>query len=144
VVDGGGAVLGVTAARAGGTTSYVAPIDVVTKVTDDVLAAGHPRHSWLGIEGVDRTSGPGTGLGLVGGEDAGVVVSTVAPGGPCAAAGLEPSDVILAVDGQPVERMPDLVRWLRARSPGDVAELTVRRAGADTSVRVTLGELAAG
>jgi S1-C subfamily serine protease len=117
---------------------------VVAKVTDDLLLGGRPRHSWLGIEGIDRSSDPGTGFGLIGGEDAGIVVSSVAPDGPGAAAGLRPSDVVVAVDGQQVDRMPDLLRWLRAQSPGQVAQLTVRRSGADVAVAVTLGELTPG
>ncbi|AUX25541.1 hypothetical protein SOCEGT47_060880 [Sorangium cellulosum] len=40
---------------------------------------------------------------------------------------LEPGDVILAVDGRPVDSSAALVSYLRACSPGDMVVLTVRR-----------------
>jgi S1-C subfamily serine protease len=141
-VDGDGDLLGVTTAMEGDST-FTVPLDVVAKVTDDLLADGAAHHSWLGIDGLDSSDGATAGYGLLG-DDRGVVVSTVRPDGPSAAAGLHQADVIMEIDGHPVRTMPELVRWLRARSPGDDVELTIERDGATTSVVVTVGQLPSG
>ncbi len=141
-VDSDGDLMGVTTAVADGSRSYTVPLDVVDKVTDDLLADGRAHHSWLGIDGLDSTTDPSKGYGLLGSATRGVVVSSVDPHGPGAAAGLQRADVILAFDGRPVTTMPDLVRWLRACSPGEAAVLDIRRDGTESTVRVTLGTLA--
>jgi S1-C subfamily serine protease len=138
-VDHEGDLLGVTTAVADDGTCFTVPLDVVTKVTDDVLADGRAHHSLLGIEGLDSRTDPDRAYGLLGRSDHGVVVSSVTAGGPSALAGVQNADIILAIDGHPVTTMPDLVRWLRARSPGDTATLTVERGGATSTVTVSLG-----
>jgi S1-C subfamily serine protease len=61
LVDRRGAVIGVvTAIHDDGMASYVAPVEVARKVSGDVLAHGHVRHSWLGIDGRDADAGVDT------------------------------------------------------------------------------------
>lgn len=139
-VDTDGDLLGVTTA-VGGSSSFTVPLDVVDKVTDDMLADGRTHHSWLGIDGLDSSDGSAAGYGLLGGEDRGVAISAVTPDGPSARAGLEQADVILAIDGHDVRTMHDLVRWLRARSPGDTVELTIERDGTTSRMPATVGSL---
>jgi S1-C subfamily serine protease len=67
----------------------------------------------------------------------------VTPGGPAAAAGLRVGDVVVAVDGRPIEDMAGLVRWLRPRQPGQVVEMAIERDGTPSIVAVTLGEASA-
>jgi S1-C subfamily serine protease len=139
-VDTDGDLLGVTTAVGDG-ASFSVPLDVVDKVTDDLLADGRADHSWLGIDGLDSSNNSAAGYGLLGGEDRGVVISSVTPDGPSAQAGLEQADVILAIDGHDVRTMADLVRWLRARSPGDTVDLTIERDGTTSGMTVTVGRL---
>lgn len=141
-VDRSGALVGVTTVVEDD-MSYTVPLDVVGKVTDDILTVGEARHSMLGIDGLD-TGDPGDRLGLLARARRGVFVSSVVPGGPSATAGLQRADVILAIDGRPVATMPDLVRWLRARSPGEQAILTIERDGVTSDVTVSLGALGPG
>jgi hypothetical protein len=58
-----------------------------------------------------------------------VMVSALDYASPLAVAGLRPFDVIAALDGQPVTTIDDLVARLGAKEPGDVARLSVQRAG---------------
>jgi S1-C subfamily serine protease len=136
VVDGDGAVLGITTAIGSDRSSYFTPIDVGQKVAGDLLDSGVVHRGWLGIEGMDRVEG--SGLHASGGYGAEVV--TVAAGSPAEAAGLQAGDVIVSLDGRPIERMPDLIRWLQSLSPGDRVEVTVERAGERLTVGATLGE----
>jgi putative serine protease PepD len=60
------------------------------------------------------------------------------PGGPAAAAGIKPGDVILAIDGQPVNSLPELVVAIRAHEPGETVRLTVSTGGTRRTVPVRL------
>jgi PDZ domain-containing protein len=56
----------------------------------------------------------------------GARVTDVLPGSPAAKAGLEPTDVIVAVDGHPVRTTPDLRRLISLHKPGEIVRLSVR------------------
>jgi putative serine protease PepD len=74
----------------------------------------------------------------------GALVVAVTPGGPAAAAGIAPEDVITAVDGTQVQSSDDLSTALAADQPGQKVTLTVQHPDGSTSqVSVTLGELPA-
>ena len=56
----------------------------------------------------------------------GARVTDVLPGSPAAKAGLEPTDVIIAVDGRPVRTTLDLRRLIARHKPGGTVRLSVR------------------
>jgi len=66
----------------------------------------------------------------------GALIADVAAGSPAAKAGLEPTDVIVAVNGAPVRTTSDLRRLMSRRSPGDTVRLTLRSAKELRQVRV--------
>ena len=59
----------------------------------------------------------------------GALISDVASGSPAAKAGLQPTDVIVAIDGKPVGTNTDLKNLIRRRKPGATVELTIRTNG---------------
>jgi len=65
----------------------------------------------------------------------GVPVLRVLPGSPAAQAGLQPGDVVLGVDGQPVKRTADLISAVSAKKPADKVVLQVRGVAAGSSPR---------
>lgn len=152
VVNGRGALVGIVTAVQEGDTWYVAPVEVVDKVADDLLTFGQVHHGWLGIEGTDvpiaipttPTDGAdGTDAGGTGDPAAatGTRVASVVPDSPADRGGLQPGDVIVAVDDTAVGHMPDLVVALRSRSPGDRVDVTVARAdGSQATLVLTLAE----
>ncbi len=70
----------------------------------------------------------------------GALVSDVLAGSPAARAGIEPADVVTAVDGKPVARIADLRRLIGAHRVGETVVLSVRR-GEDV-LRLTVGTVA--
>jgi putative serine protease PepD len=79
------------------------------------------------------------------GQPVGVGVTRVQPGGAAAAAGIRDDDVITAVEGTEVKEAQQLLALLAEHRPGDVVQVTFRRAqGAASTVPVTLGELPGG
>lgn len=136
--DAFGAVVGITVAVPNDEgLGFAIPADVVRSVAEALLS-GEMQHAWLGIEGADlpstESSLPGiTGMG-------GVRVLGVEAGGPADGAGIRPGDVVLALDGQRVGSMSELIVALRSKEPGDVVLVELRRDGQDRTVEVTLGE----
>jgi S1-C subfamily serine protease len=101
--------------------------DVVSQLIDD----GSVEHSYLGVQLAPAVAG----------GDTVVIVAAVEPGGPAAAAGLQPRDVLERIDSEDVTAIEDVYGILRERDPGDEISVVVRRGNQEREVRVTLGEL---
>jgi serine protease Do len=84
---------------------------------------------WLGIRGETETQGPHHGVRL----------TAVAPQSPADKAGLKPnSDVIVAVDGQPIDGPEKLADAIGRHAPGDTVKLLVFGEGKFRDASVTL------
>jgi C-terminal processing protease CtpA/Prc len=94
--------------------------------TAPAVAAARPPGSWIGV-----TLAPG-GAG-------GVVVQSVVPGGPAAAAGLIAGDVITAVDGAQVGNVPQFQATISARPAGQSVRLDILRGTAAVHLGVITG-----
>ncbi len=66
----------------------------------------------------------------------GVMISTVTPNGPAAKAGLQPKDVIVSIDGQPVKDGDSLISLVSAKAPGTRVNLGYLRDGKKESAEV--------
>ena len=86
---------------------------------------GQLRRGSIGVFFQTITPTLADGLSLP--QDWGVMVADVTPGGPAEAAGLETKDVIVAIDGKPVDAMPPLIFQLLTRSAGDRVNIEVLR-----------------
>ncbi|CAN5598956.1 trypsin-like peptidase domain-containing protein [soil metagenome] len=143
LVNGRGTVIGiptdsrlldaVATADEGG---FATPIDVARVGGDEIVADGRAHHVWLGVEGVDVDPDRAEQLDLVGGAH----LSAVHDGSPAWAAGLAADDVIVAVDGEPVGSMSDLVVALRGHEPGAEISVDYIRDGEPGRSQVTLAE----
>jgi serine protease Do len=125
-----GEVIGVNAAIASSNGSnqgygFAVPIDLVQEVVDDLVRYGEVRRALLGvsIQGVDDTEARYYELD----EVAGAKVMGVNEGMAAANAGIRLGDVIVAVEGEKVESVPDLQRKIRKHEPGETVEVTVIR-----------------
>jgi len=70
----------------------------------------------------------------------GVVVSGVVAKGPAELAGLQPGDLVLSVDGQPVSTLRELYRAIWRKQPGQSLQLAVLRESSLCSVEITGGD----
>jgi S1-C subfamily serine protease len=100
--------------------------NTVCRAAAELLAKGKITWPYLGIQGEATTDGQS--------------VVEVVEDGPSADAGIEPGDVITAVDGQEISPKTSLIDLLFEHKPGDVVTLTAERDGTPQTFQVTLGE----
>ncbi len=116
------------------------PINMAHNVMEQIVDHGKVIRGHLGvaIQSVDADMAKAFGLTHGGGA----LVSEVTPGSPAAKAGIEPGDIILALNGQPVSGPDDLSVNISETSPGTTVHLKIARNGQTHDVPVTLTELA--
>jgi serine protease Do len=119
--------------------SFAIPIDEAMRVKDELVKTGHVSRGRLGVavQGVNQTLAESFGLQ----KPSGALVSSVDPGGPAAKAGLQAGDVILSVNGTPVNDSTDLPSQIASLKPGSKATLEVWRDKSKKQSVVTLGSL---
>jgi len=119
--------------------SFAIPIDVAMNVVDQLRSTGRVSRGWLGVVVQPVSKELADSFSLAKAE--GALISSVEKGSPADTAGLEPSDVVLKMDGKPILTNSDLSRFVAARRPGSRVTLDIWRKGGARQVDVTLGEL---
>jgi serine protease Do len=117
---------------------FAAPSNIVRNVFTQIRKTGRVRRGEIGVTAQTITPLMAEALGLS--VDAGVIVSDVMPGGPAAKAGLEPGDVVLTLDGKPMENGRQFRINVYARGFGEQVTVEVRRGNRTLTVRVPVGE----
>ncbi|MEW5769050.1 MAG: DegQ family serine endoprotease [Pseudomonadota bacterium] len=120
--------------------SFAIPIDVALKVKEQILHDGKVTRGRLGVAIQDVNQALAQSFGLK--QPAGALVNQVEPGSAAQRGGLRPGDVILAVDGTPIQAAGDLPPLIAALRPGAEVVLEAWRGGAAHKFSVRLGELA--
>ena len=138
-----GEVIGVNTAIATSNRSFIGygfavPIDLAKKVMDDIVAHGKVKRGYIGIGLGSVDAGTAEAFGLD--RPQGVLINSVMPNTPAAKADLKEGDIVLSVDGQPVNRPNHLQSLVARKHPGDTVALAVRRNTENLTIRVTLGE----
>ena len=118
--------------------SFAIPIDLATKVKDQIVATGHASHARLGvaIQEVNQTLADSFKLD----KPEGALVSSVDPGGPADKAGLKTGDVIRKVNGQPIVASGDLPALIGGAAPGEKMTLEIWRQGKREELTARLGD----
>jgi len=117
---------------------FAIPVDLAKKIASDLMEHGRVRRGWLGISvtGISSEDAEAYHLPRVGG----VLIQSVTSDGPADKAGLQAEDVIMAVNGTPVEDSGDLQEAVAELGPGNPAQLELYRGGHKQMVSVELGE----
>jgi S1-C subfamily serine protease len=140
LADGRGRVIGVNTAVAGIGLGLAVPVNTTTRrIIAALMTEGRFRRAYLGIAGGPRPLPPRIASEL--GRSRGVEVVEVVEGSPAHTAGLRPEDLILEVDGLPVEDVGDLQRLMAGEVIGKTVSVRVFRDGKMVSVTSTPAEL---
>jgi 2-alkenal reductase len=142
LLDSAGRLIGVNTAirSASGSSSgvgFAIPVDMVNRVIPQLISTGRAPHPGIGIVPVDPSLVARAGI-------VGVVVNRVIRDTPAAQAGFKPldrrsgeiGDVIVAVNGKPVETLSTYIAELDRVGIGNVATLTVQRGRTERKVSV--------
>ena len=115
---------------------FAVPSAMARGVIDQLRAHGRTRRGWLGVRIDLVTDEIAESLGME--KARGALVRSLIDD--TAKDKIRPGDVIVRVEGQPVDEMSDLPRVIAAVPPGKEIRITVFRKGAETEVKVKLGE----
>jgi serine protease Do len=106
---------------------FAIPSEIVQHIVADLRDKGRIDRGWLGVS-VSETAQP-----------QGVAIAGVDKTGPAARAGIKAGDVVLAVNGERIDTARSLIRAVAATPPGNNLRLSVRRAGHDMDIPVSVG-----
>jgi serine protease Do len=117
---------------------FAMPSNTVVGVYNDLISPSHKVTR--GAIGISFREGLSGAVGRVYGFKNGVLVQTVAPGGPSDKAGLKPRDIIISIDGRPIKDGNDLVEEIASRHPGTTVRIGYLRDGKQADTVVTVGD----
>jgi serine protease Do len=119
--------------------SFSIPMDEAMRVSEQLRASGRVTRGRIGVQIEPVTKELAESIGL--GKAQGALVNRIEPGAPADKAGLEAGDVILKIDGKPIEKSSDLPRLVGNTKPGTKSNLTVFRRGASKEMSIVIAEL---
>ncbi len=132
---------------------FAVPSNTARWVIAELLDKGYVPRPFLGVVGLPLDSKLASHLGLD--IDHGLLIQEVSRDSPAWQAGLRPGDerarlgrwlvrvggdILIAIDGQPVDSLEILSKLLQERAIGDTITLSVHRAGEEIELVVTLSE----
>jgi S1-C subfamily serine protease len=138
LVDADGRVIGINSWNFGRGVSRAVPVETAERVAESLRAHGRIRRAYLGL-GAQPVRLSQALAGQLG-QESGLLVVTVEPGGPAQKAGVMQGDTIVTVDGDPVGHLDALFARLGALEVGSAHKLGVVRAGERKDITVTVGE----
>jgi serine protease Do len=141
LVNTRGELIGINAAIASGNGfyagySFAIPVNIVKKVVADMMQFGEVQRAFIGvsIREVDSKLAKDEGLN----ELRGVYVADVTENGSAKEAGIHSGDIIISVDGMPVNSSSELLEVIGQHSPGDKVNLVISRDGKEMTLNVKL------
>jgi serine protease Do len=117
---------------------FAAPSNIVRNVFQQIRTYGRVRRGEIGVAAQTVTPVLAEGLGLAG--DAGVILGDVAPGSPAAQAGLQPGDVILSLNGKPMENGRQFRINVYTHGVGEQIAIEIRRGARTLTTKVPVVE----
>jgi S1-C subfamily serine protease len=144
LVDLQGDLVGINTAYIGATNSnpgmgFAIPVNTARIIADQIIEFGDVRRGTIGITTDDPSPDAAREAGSAE-APGGAVIVKVAPGSPAARAGLKPGDLVTELGGRQVIDSQFLRRRLALMRIGEVADLTVRRDGKPSNVKLAVAD----
>ena len=116
------------------------PAATIERVVDQLVSKGRVAQGWIGValQPVAFPAGAWKSLGIE--HDRGLLVVTVAPGSPAEQAGILLGDVLVTIDGSPVQSLRGLQAGLDSDKIGKAVAVRLVRGGKLVEINVTVGE----
>ena len=142
LIDSSGAVVGINTAIVAKNLGvegigFAIPVNMVRGVLSDIIANGRVVRGWIGIVPEDVSNEQAAQYGLAQG---GVLIANLYVGSPAQQAGLQPGDLILAIDSVPVRGAQDTLGHIATHKPGSRIAIHGNRAGKEFDVHAQVSE----
>ena len=118
---------------------FAVPVGVARKVMDQIVETGKVTRAYLGVMAQEVT--PSIAKAFHEPEVRGALIGDVTPNSPAQKAGLEKGDIILDIDGKPVNSSAELRMHVSLMAPGTKVNVKVFRDGAEKTLPLTLAEM---
>ena len=140
LINARGEVVGINAAisQRASNIGFAIPINQASAILPQLKKAGRVSRGYIGVALTDVTPDLQRSLRLT--SSRGALVQDVNEGSPGERAGLRPYDLIVSVDGKPVQNNDELIREIARRTPGSVTRLDIVRDGRSHQMQVRLVE----
>jgi serine protease Do len=138
-----GQVVGMNTAIVGATGNigigFAIPINMIKRAHEQLLAGGEIERGFLGVGMDELTPAMAASLGLKK-DTKGITVISVVPDSAAEKAGLELLDVVIELNGEPVEKQIDLLNRIAILEPGTRVEVVVLRDRKRKKFSIKLGK----
>ncbi len=143
LIDINGKVIGVNTAilsTSGGSVGlgFAIPSNLASVVKDSIISTGKFEKPYIGVYLNNLDSDKIKVLNIK--STNGVLIAKVIPNGPASRAGIQANDVVVAVNGKPVNSAGAFIGELAAKKIGETVELSIIRNSQTVKVRVALEE----
>jgi putative serine protease PepD len=105
---------------------FAIPANTVARIAKQIISGQPVKHAYVGVELTSTSTG-------------GAQVSAVQPNSPATNAGLEPGDLITAINSKAITSTEQFIATVDSYSPGTTIRLTIKRNGQTHSIPLTLG-----
>jgi serine protease DegS len=142
LVDSSGALIGINTAIVAKNLGvegigFAIPVNMVRGVLSDIIAHGRVIRGWIGIVPEDVTDEQAAQLGLAQG---GVLIANLYVASPAQEAGLQPGDLLLAINGTTLDGAQDALARIANEKPGSVLAIRVLRGKRTFEVKAHVSE----
>jgi serine peptidase DegS len=117
---------------------FAIPVDLVRGVVNEIKKHGRVIRGWLGMRPDDLSRAESAALGLD--PNVGILLVSTFVDGPAAAAGLQPGDVILSIDGEAVRSRQQALLITARMNPGSEIEIVGWRDGQRFTAMLVVAE----
>ena len=141
LVNSRGELIGINTAIASPTGAYsgysfAVPVEIVKKVVQDLMVHGVVQRAYLGADMIELNADIAKKLDVS--QTQGVYLREVSPEGSAAQAGLQPGDIIVAVEGKELRNAAELQEYIGRKRPGDGIQATIARGNRQMDVMIQL------
>jgi len=143
LINARGELIGINSAiysRSGGSQGigFAIPVNMAKGVMKQIIEHGRVVRGWLGIEAQDLTADLAESLNLD--TTRGVLISGVLRGGPADTAGIQPGDVVLSINDQPVNEAQQAMKLISEQPPDTIVRLAGSRQGKPFTTHAKIGQ----
>ena len=140
LVNGDGTIFGINTSGFSSGSAITIPADVAWKIAETLAKHGKIKHGYLGIRSQTVNVPADSQKALKREQDTGLLLVGLEDDSPAGKAGLMVGDILVSIDGVPVEHHDELFTRLSGDVVGKSIPIEILRGGKVESIKVEIGE----